>query len=88
VDLLYPCDWPTILADGGSSDDHDMALFFALRRWPVLLLQEDHNNPKAKEVLKKLGSCDALIIRFLRRTVAGKFSSTAGACMALDDLDD
>jgi hypothetical protein len=42
--------------------------------------------PIAKEVLQKLGSCDTLLNRVLRRIVAGGMSSTAGACMSLDDL--
>jgi hypothetical protein len=86
-------DWATILqrpdapVDPSSTPAHcDLILFVGLNRWPVRLLREDHNNPKAKEVFQKLGSCDTLLNRVLRRIVAGEMSSTAGACMSLDDL--
>jgi hypothetical protein len=87
VDVLYHWDWPTILQRNDRySDYYDVILFVGLHRWPVRLLQEDHNNPKAKEVLKKLGSCDTLLMRLvLRRIIAGEMS-TAGACTSLDDL--
>jgi hypothetical protein len=89
VDLLYHWDWPTILqrTDAPISDDDDLSsailIFVAVHRWLGRLLQEDHNNPKAKEVLQKLGSCDTLLRRVLRGTIAGQMSSTPGAYMLL-----
>jgi hypothetical protein len=98
VDLLHPWDWtailqrpdaPVALADDGSSVrlHYAMCLFVWLHRWPVRLLKENHNNPKAQEVLKKLGSSDTLLRLVLHRIIAGEMSSTTGACMSLDDLE-
>jgi hypothetical protein len=59
-----------------------LILFFTLHRWPVRLLQENHSNSKAKEFLQKLGSCDTLIQRVLRRVISGEMSAIPGANMS------
>jgi hypothetical protein len=63
-----------------------MMLLIALHNWPIKLLQENHNNIKAKEVLQKLGSCDTLLRRVLRRVIAGEMSCTLGAAVSLKKL--
>jgi hypothetical protein len=96
VDLIHPYDWTTILQRSDAaviprdaSDGalyYDFTLFITLHRWPVRLLQEDHNNSKAKEVLRKLGSCDTLMRRVLRRLVSGEISSKTATTMSLEEI--
>jgi hypothetical protein len=97
VDLIHPWDWTTILirpdaavlAEASEVEaplHYDMILFIALHHWPVRLLQENHNSSKAKEVLQKLGSCDTLVRRALRRIISGEMSVTPGATMSFIEL--
>jgi hypothetical protein len=96
VDLIHPYDWTTILQRSDAAvitEDasmaplyYDLTLFVTLHRWPVRLLQEDHNNSKAKEVLQKLGSCDTLLLRVLRRVISGDFSSTTATTMPFEEI--
>jgi hypothetical protein len=89
IDLLHPWDWTTILQRPSKDPErstYNCTLFVGLRRWPVRLLQEDNSNPKAKEVLKQLGSCDTLLKLVLRKIVAGEMSSTPGGIMSFEDL--
>jgi hypothetical protein len=97
VDLIHPWDWTTILqrpdadvavirVSSEATLHYDLILFIALHHWSTRLLQENHNNIKAKEVLQKLGSCDTLLRRVLRRVVVGEMSCTPGAIMSLEEL--
>jgi hypothetical protein len=95
VDLIYPWDWTTILqrtdaavlSEGSEAPlYYDLTLFIVLHRWPVRLLQEDHNNSKAKEVLQKLGGCDTLLRRVLRRVISGAMSSTTATTMPFEEM--
>jgi hypothetical protein len=96
VDLIHPWDWTTILQRTDAhvipADDseapiyYDLLLFIVLHRWPVRLLQEDHNHSKAKEVLQKLGKCDTLLRRVLRRVVSGAMSSTTATTMPFEEM--
>jgi hypothetical protein len=95
VDLIHPFDWTTILqrADAAVLTEdleapiyYDLTLFIVLHRWPVRLLQEDHNNSKAKEVLQKLGKCDTLLRRVLQRVISGTISSTTATTMPFEEM--
>jgi hypothetical protein len=96
VDLIHPYDWTTILqrsdaavvTEDASEEPlyYDSTLFVVLHRWPVRLLQENHDNSKAKEVLRKLGSCETLMRRVLRRVISGDVSSTTATTMPFEEI--
>jgi hypothetical protein len=95
VDLLHPWDWATILqrpdaAVMGVPPErplfYDSILLDALHRWCIRLLKENHNNTKAKEVLQKLGGCDTLLRRQLRRVISGETSCTPGSTMTFEEM--
>jgi hypothetical protein len=95
VDLLHPWDWTTILQrpdaaviteESEAPLYYDLTLFVTLHRWPVRLLQENHSNSKAKEVLQKLGSCDTLLRRVLRRVISGEISSTTDTTIPFEEM--
>ena len=96
VNWLHPWDWATRLYCNAQMPP----LWGNRRRGPSLTsrfswkgyiagvsdLKENHNKTKAKEVLQKLGGCDTLLRRELRRVISGETSGTPGTTMTFDEM--
>ena len=75
IDLLSEYNWYAVFelnganapvaAGGDSISFNDVTLFVCVHRWPIRLIQQDHDSKRALEFLAKMGTCH----RFFRRTV-------------------
>jgi hypothetical protein len=95
VNLLARFDWPFILhhADFVTKDYPcgtlmllDMAVFIGLHHWPVRCLVEDPNDERAKQFLKKLGSCVELFHRILRLIISDEIWSQGASGSRFEDF--